>query len=116
MIGENIDNKFGAKEEIAPVFEGANNCEEFTVPDGVVLFGLCEGGGIVSNGMTKAVIVTLVEDGSCHVLGGIYLDLEGLIVVGLVKNWISGCKGDQVVEGSSTSGHPNEGCVFLEEV
>jgi hypothetical protein len=94
VIGENINNELSAKEEVAPVFEGVDDGKEFTVPDGIVLFGFGERGGIVPDRVMKAVSVTLVEDGACRILRGIHLDLKGLIVVRLMKDRVSGCKGD----------------------
>ena len=47
VVGEDVDDKFGADEEIAPVFEGADDSEELPIPDRVIPFGFGEGGGVV---------------------------------------------------------------------
>ena len=48
VVGKNINNKLGSEEEVAPMFEGTDNGEEFPIPNWVVPLGLGEGGGIVS--------------------------------------------------------------------
>ena len=74
--------------------KGADDCKEFMVPDGIVSFGFGERGGIIPDRVTEAISIALVEDGTGCILRGVHLDLEGLIVVGLVKDRISGCRGD----------------------
>ena len=116
VVSENIDDELSAKEEVAPMFKGMDNCKEFAVPDGVISFSFGERGGIVPNRMTEAAGITLVEDGTCCILRSVYLYFEGLIVVGLAENQVSGCEGDQSVEGGSAGGRPYKGYAFLEEV
>ena len=68
VIGEDIDNELSAKEEVVPVFKGADNCKEFTVSDRIVSFGFGERGRIISDGVLEAVVIMLVEDGTCCIL------------------------------------------------
>ena len=116
MIGKNIDDKFSTKKEIAPVFKGTDDCKEFMVPDGVIAFGLGEGGGIVSYGVAESDGIALVEDGTCHVLRGVYFHFKRFMVVGLVEDWVSGREGDQVVESGGGGWCPQERYPFLKEV
>ena len=51
VVSENVDNKFGAKQEVAPVFEGADNGKKFPIPDQVISFSRSEG-GVVSHRVT----------------------------------------------------------------
>ena len=53
VVGEDVDDEFGAKQEVAPVFECADDGEEFPIPDRVVSFGFSEGGGVVSYRVTQ---------------------------------------------------------------
>ena len=48
VVGEDVDNKFGSEEEVAPVFKGTDDGKELPIPDRVVSFGFREGGGVVS--------------------------------------------------------------------
>ena len=48
VVGENIDDEFGAEEKIAPVFKGADDSKEFPIPDWVISFGFSEGGGVTA--------------------------------------------------------------------
>ena len=61
VVGENIDNELIAKEDVAPMFKGADNCKEFTVPDGVISFGFGERGGIIPDKMMEATGIMLVD-------------------------------------------------------
>ena len=51
VISENVDDEFGTEEEVAPMFKGTDDGEEFAVPDWVISFGLGEGRGVISHGM-----------------------------------------------------------------
>ena len=48
VVGKNIDDEFGAKQEVAPMFECVDDGEELAIPDRVILFGFGEGGGVVT--------------------------------------------------------------------
>ena len=48
VVGENINDEFGSKEEVAPVFEGADDGKELPIPDRVIPLSFSEGGGVVS--------------------------------------------------------------------
>ena len=48
MVGENVNDKLGTEEEVAPVFKCANDSEELAIPDWVVTLSFSEGGGVVS--------------------------------------------------------------------
>ena len=52
VVGENVDDKFGSEQEVAPVFKGADDGKEFPIPDWVISFGLSEGGGVISDRVT----------------------------------------------------------------
>ena len=52
VVGENIDDKFGSEEEVAPVFKGVDDGKELPIPDQVISFGFSEGGGVVSYRVT----------------------------------------------------------------
>ena len=48
-----------AHEEMVPVFQSSHNCEEFSVPDGVVSFCFIERFGVISNWVSSALRVVL---------------------------------------------------------
>jgi hypothetical protein len=52
VVSKNVDNKFGSEEEVAPVFEGADDGKELPIPDWVIPLGFSEGGGVVSYWVT----------------------------------------------------------------
>ena len=52
VIGKNVDDEFGTEEEVAPMFEGTDDGEEFSVPDRVIPFSLGEGRGVIAHGVT----------------------------------------------------------------
>ena len=83
VVGKDIDNKFGSKEEVAPVFEGANDGKELPIPDWVVPLSFSEGGGVVSDRVTQSVCIALVEDGTRGELRGVHFKFERFIMVGL---------------------------------
>ena len=47
VVGENIDDKLGSEQEVAPMFKCADDGKEFAIPDRVVTFGFSEGGGVI---------------------------------------------------------------------
>ena len=83
VIGKNINDKLGSKEEVAPMFEGADDGKELPVPDRVVSLGFGKGGGIVSHRVTKTIGVALVEDGARGKLRGVHLEFEGFVMIRL---------------------------------
>ena len=52
VISKNVDDELGTKEEVAPMFEGTDDGEEFLVPDRVILFSLGEGRGVITHRVT----------------------------------------------------------------
>ena len=49
VIGEDVDNKLGTQQEVAPVLECMDDGEELAIPDWVVAFCLSEGGGVITH-------------------------------------------------------------------
>ena len=90
VISKNVDKEFGAEQEVAPMFEGTDDGKEFPVPDRVIPFSFGEGGGVIAHGVTQAVRVALVEDGTCGKLRGVDFQLERFVMVGLVEHRVGG--------------------------
>ena len=49
----------GTHEEVAPVFQSSHNCEEFSVPDGVVPLCFIERFGVISNRVSPSLRIVL---------------------------------------------------------
>ena len=49
VVGKNIDDEFGAEQEVAPMFECVNDGEELAIPDRVISFSFGEGGGVITH-------------------------------------------------------------------
>ena len=116
VVGENIDNKLGSEQEVAPVLKGADDGEEFTIPNRVVTFGFSEGGGVIPHRVAQTVRVTLVEDGTCGKLGGVHFKFEGFIMIRLSEDGVGGGKVNEAVEGRGALRGPDEGCSLLKEI
>ena len=116
VVGEDVDDEFGAQQEVAPVFERTDDGKEFTVPDRIVSFGFSERRGIVSDRVTQAVRVSLVEDGARSELGGVHFKLEGFGMIGLAEDRVGGGEVDETIKSRGAFWSPDEGCPFLEEV
>ena len=55
VVGENVNDELGAKQEVAPVLKGADDGEKFTILDRVVAFGFSEGRGVIPDRVAETI-------------------------------------------------------------
>ena len=65
-------------------------CQKFAIVHVIVLFCRVEGLQVISNCLEFAPIVPLIQDCSQHILRGIHLQLEWLLVIRSLKYWVTG--------------------------
>ena len=71
MICEDLDWEWGASKVMVPHFEASDNSEKFSVIDVIASFCHKEGLGEVGTRMPFSIGVSLQEDSSRYILGGI---------------------------------------------
>ena len=81
VVGDDFEGLGKSFEEVAPVFEGFDDGEHFSVVDLVVAFGGLHGGGAESDWMPKTIFLLLKQCASGSKAGGIYFDASGSIWV-----------------------------------
>ena len=116
VVCTDLYREWGPVEVVLPGFQGMDNGKEFSVVDVVVLFCGRERLGEIGAGMPVTVGISLEEDGSGGIFGGIGRNGERGSEVRKVKDWFRQEEGLEGVERVLTSGGPIPREVFLGEV
>jgi len=116
VVGKDLNWKLGAVEVVPPGFEGMDDCEEFSIIDVVISFCLGDRLREVGTGVPISIGVSLKEDSSRCMLGGVSGDGKRCGEVREMENWFQQEKGFESVERSLASRGPVPLEVFLGKV
>ena len=116
VVCKDLYGKWGPMEVVSPGFQGTDDGEEFSVIDVVVSFRRRERLGEIGAGMPVTVGISLEEDGSGGIFGGVSCNGERGGEVGEVKDWFQQEEGLKGIKRVLTSGGPISREVFLGEV
>ena len=105
-----IDTDVGAKEKGAKGAQGFDNGKEFLFDGGVVLLSRSQFAAVVGNGM-----VMLFDDSTELQIGGICVDVERRVRIGIAKEYIFGDERFHGVESTLTFRSPDKGDIFAGE-
>ena len=116
VVGEDLYGEGGTVEIVVPGLQGANNSEKFSVINIVITFGGGEGLREVRAGVPVAVGVSLKEDGTRRMFGGVCGDGEGGREVREVKDGFGEEEAFEGVKGGLARRGPVPGEVLLSKV
>lgn len=116
VVDTNLNWERGTLEVVTPGAESMDNHKEFSIVDIIDSFGKGEQLGEVGAGVPVSIGVSLQEDTSGGVLGGIGGDGKGMGEVWEAENWLGEEKFLETFKGSLTSRGPGPGAALLGKI